>query len=118
MKESRFPSGHYYSPVPDTDELMPSKWENVFQGIVDLDVENKLTLLTTLTSKSQDLSNLPGKSDTGFFWVNPMLPPGDALIYYGMVRHLKPGNIIEIASGYSSLLTQKVLNKNKFGHLS
>lgn len=118
MKESRFPLGHYYSPVPNTDKLEPSKWEGIFQGIVDLDIENQLTLLTTLTSKSQELSNLPGKSDNGFHWDNPMFPPGDALIYYGLARHLKPETIIEIGSGYSSLIVQKALEKNQSGHLS
>ncbi len=118
MKESRFPSGHYYSPIPDTDKLDPPKWENAFLNNVDLEVENQIRFLTILTSTANELSNLPRKSDEGFHWDNPMFPPGDSLIYYAMVRYLKPESIIEIGSGYSSLLAQQALKKNRSGHLS
>lgn len=40
----------------------------------------------------------------GFYWDNPMLPPLDAVIYYGLIRALKPSRIIEIGSGYSTML--------------
>ena len=46
-----------------------------------------------------------------------MFPPIDALLYYAMIRSMRPKKIIEIGSGYSTLIAAKAALKNDFTKL-
>jgi len=48
-----------------------------------------------------------------FYYGNPSLGPGDAEYLYCMIRHFKPGRIIEIGSGYSTLMAKEAIENNK-----
>lgn len=48
-----------------------------------------------------------------FFINNPNFGSGDSELYYLMIRNLKPKKIIEIGSGYSTLICLKAAEKNK-----
>ena len=48
-----------------------------------------------------------------FYFNNPAFSDGDADIYYLMIRNLKPKRIIEIGSGFSTLMAVEAIQKNK-----
>ena len=52
-----------------------------------------------------------------FFWKNPQFSYSDAMAYYCFVRKLKPKTIIEIGSGFSSLIAIEALKRNEYGKL-
>src|SRR4051812_48273216 len=40
----------------------------------------------------------------GFFWGNPMFTACDAMAYYCMIRQARPRVVVEVGSGFSSLV--------------
>ncbi|NQV00369.1 MAG: class I SAM-dependent methyltransferase [Parcubacteria group bacterium] len=52
-----------------------------------------------------------------FFWKNPAFSFSDAMSYYCMIRYIKPKNILEIGSGFSTLVADQALKKNGNGNL-
>ena len=63
---------------------------------------------------ANELSNL-SVNNTGsgeFFLNNGNFEAGDAEFLYQFIRHLKPKKIIEIGSGYSTLIASKAIRKN------
>ena len=54
---------------------------------------------------------------TRFFWKNPAFSFSDAMSYYCVIRHLKPDSILEIGSGYSTIVADQALKKNGQGKL-
>lgn len=56
-------------------------------------------------------------SPKSFFWKNPAFSYSDAMAYYCIIRHFKPNQILEIGSGYSTLVASQALQKNGNGNL-
>jgi len=53
----------------------------------------------------------------GFFWNNTQFTNSDAVAYYCMLRHIKPARVVEIGSGFSTLVADAALRKNGFGEI-
>jgi hypothetical protein len=53
----------------------------------------------------------------GFFWGNPAFSAVDAMAYYCMLRHVKPERVIEIGSGFSTLVALAALERNGKGRV-
>jgi Methyltransferase domain len=47
-----------------------------------------------------------------FVWENGAFPRGDAVAYYGLVRHLRPRRVVEVGAGWSSLVLRRALAAN------
>jgi len=109
---------HFYQPIPDTRSLSEALWEQPSQlaGIA-MNESTQLELLTKHFPKFRDeYEQLPTKSvaKENRFYVNNTLFGGvDALVAYCMVRHFKPGLIIEVGSGFSSLVLAEATEKKK-----
>jgi Methyltransferase domain len=54
----------------------------------------------------------------GYFWRNPAFSYSDAMAYYCVLRYLKPGHVLEVGSGFSTLVALRALEKNERGKLS
>ena len=103
---------HFYQPIPDTQSLPDALWNtrSELQGI-DMNDCFQLDLLRKQFPKFRDeYDNLPTEP-----------PPGerrpfrgvDALVGYCMVRYFQPQLIIEVGSGFSSLVLGQAAAKNK-----
>ena len=103
---------HFHQPIPDTQELAETLWKQP-SNLVGIDMNDaiQLNLLRNhLTNFRDEYNNLR---------VEP--PPGqkrpfhgvDALVAYCMVRHFQPRLIIEVGSGFSSLVLGQAAAKNK-----
>lgn len=53
----------------------------------------------------------------GFFWRNPAFSFADAMAYWCTIRARKPNKVIEIGSGFSSLIAADALKANGHGEL-
>lgn len=72
---------------------------------LDFHIADQLASLRAL-SYQEELAFLQGVN-------NPNFGPGDADLYYLVIRNLKPARVIEIGSGYSSLIALQALHRNK-----
>jgi Methyltransferase domain len=103
---------HFYEPIPDTQSLPETVWSQPSElpGIKMNESIQRELLRSHFTKYREEYNNLP---------VEP--PPGqkrpfrgvDALIAYCMVRHFQPQLIIEVGSGWSSLVLGEAAAKNK-----
>jgi hypothetical protein len=103
---------HFYEPIPDTQSLPETLWSQPSELVgIDMNDSIQLELLQNHFSKFRDeYENLP---------VEP--PPGqkrpfrgvDALVAYCMICHFQPELIVEVGSGWSSLVLGQVAAKNK-----
>ena len=108
---------HYYSPVPDLNNLPPGALEAKFplHGI-DMRDDAELALLEALKGYAAEYDafakRTKPRTDGKWFLGGPFARP-DADTAYAMVRHLKPKRIIEIGSGHSTLAMSEACLKNK-----
>jgi len=54
---------------------------------------------------------------TEYFWGNSQFSHGDAMAYYCLVRWLRPRRIVEIGSGFSTLVADAAIRKNGCGEI-
>ena len=81
---------------------------------INFDEKKQFAFLKNLNFKSEIISIPYSKtSKREFFINNGAFCEGDAEYWYQIIRYLKPKNIIEIGSGFSTLMAIKAINKNK-----
>ena len=108
---------HYYEP-----QLIYSKdfdAKKIRKLAIDFHLDRQLAGLQQL-KYTEELDQLVkegvGTGDS-FYINNPSFGPGDSELYYLLVRNNKPKRIIEIGSGYSTLICLEAIQKNKLeGH--
>jgi hypothetical protein len=108
---------HFYQPIPDTRTLPESLWSQPRELVgIDMNDDVQLDLLRTCFPKFRDEyeqfpvaePERPGQ----FYFDNGRFGGTDALVAYCVVRHFKPRTIIEVGSGYSSLISGQAAAKN------
>jgi Methyltransferase domain len=108
---------HFYQPIPDTQSLPEALWNRASQlAGIDLNDSVQLDLLTKHFPKFRDeyeqLQTMPTEEPGHFYLNNHLFDGTDALVAYCMVRHFQPQLIIEVGSGFSSLLLGQAAAKN------
>ena len=116
-----FPIGHFYSPIADPADLRAREsriWAatDTMPGI-DLKLEAQLALLKELDPITAEIDwPVEQPADpTRYFYGNDQYPVLDAEFLYAALRHFRPKAMIEVGSGFSSLITAEV-NRRYFGH--
>ncbi len=106
----------FYSPLPDPEGLPDSTWDrpNALAGI-ELDPAAQIrfaesTLAPYIAEFARDL--MPDGRIGRFEADNAYYASGDADLLYAMTRHLKPRRIIELGSGYSTLVLAHGIRRN------
>lgn len=114
---------HYYSPIPSATEIARVDFNKKYSSIPNLEMnmnqfKSYLLKLTPFFSELSNSFELNGNDpEVGYFWKNSAFCPLDACIYYSMIRYLKPNRVIEIGSGFSTLIAARALEANKSGKL-
>jgi len=109
-----FADGHFYSPIINTVELEEAEariWSDSNEILgVDFNDPNHHILLSEVFPKYLEDYDYSWDSvdETTFYVNNGQFGWCDSRILFSMLRHLKPKRIIEIGSGYTSLLTADV----------
>lgn len=105
------PPGHFYSPVPSLEEIQRDE-SKIFGSIprnipgLDLHESEQLKLLDDFVHYYESIPFQPQKVEgLRYYFENPAYSYSDAIFLHCMIRHLKPGRIIEVGSGFSSCVT-------------
>ena len=113
---------NFYSAIPSAGEVR-SSFEYGADEIpwLDCDFIDQATMGSYLQTllPCTDQFNPPDEGDlhrpAGFFWNNPAFSFTDAMAYYAMVRHLRPNRIVEVGSGFSTLVASRAIADNGGG---
>jgi predicted O-methyltransferase YrrM len=101
---------HYYEPMFHPRHLrQPLDAERSLPG-VDFNEREQLDLLARF-KYAAELERLPQPG--GFRYDNPNFGPGDAEFLYSAVRHFKPARILEVGSGFSTLVAAAAVAANR-----
>ncbi len=109
---------HFYQPIPDTRSLPDTLWDQPSKLVgIDMNDATQLDLLRNQFPKFRhEYDRFPAQptGEPGRFYFNNGLFDGtDALVAYCMIRHFQPRLIIEVGSGFSSLVAAEAIAKNK-----
>lgn len=110
-----FPGGHFYSPIVDPRDMQSRekdiwKTDDAMPG-VNWPVQSQLELLTDVFAKYAGTIDYPVEKNpdsVGYYYQNDQFPVLDAEVLYCMLSHYRPQKMIEIGSGFSSLITADV----------
>jgi methyltransferase family protein len=110
---------HFYSPIPDTSTLHEELFraESEMAG-VDMREAEQIALINEMASEFRsEYEQFPRSAETagpdGFYLNNLFFESVDAESLYAYLRHFKPRRIIEIGSGYSTLVTVRAAERNR-----
>jgi predicted O-methyltransferase YrrM len=104
---------HYYEPYVDERSLhAPLDTPRSLPGI-DWNVDGQLAVLRQLRYRSE-LEHLEDDPSVphGYRLQNPAFQHGDSEILYSLIRSRKPRRVVEIGSGFSTLVAAKALDRN------
>ena len=103
---------HFYEPIPDTQSLPETLWSQPSELVgIDMNDSMQLDLLRNHFSKFRgEYETIPAEPPPGQLWP---FHGTDVLVAYCMVRHFQPRRIIEVGSGFSSLVLGQAAAKNK-----
>ncbi len=108
---------HYYEPQFTFPKSFNASSKRALH--IDFRIEHQLRDLASLRYVDE-LNNLPKNKpkdqdpdSPSFYMDNGAFGAGDADMYYLMIRNRKPRRIIEIGSGFSTLLALEAVRKNK-----
>jgi hypothetical protein len=112
----------FYSNIPSISEIQNSyEYEDATAPYLDTNIFDKKFLrdeLSSLIDYSKDFTpetDGDEKNCNQFFWENSQFSYSDAMSYHAYIRRIKPKTIIEIGSGFSSLIALNALKKNGMG---
>jgi hypothetical protein len=118
-----FPIGHFYSPVADPSDIREREeriWtrSDTMPGI-ELRVDAQLSLLQKLKQHISSIEYPLDQPDdcTTYFYRNDQYPMLDAEFLYAALCHFRPRTMIEVGSGFSSLVTANVNRRVLDGNL-
>jgi hypothetical protein len=106
----------YYSPIPDIDEIPPGVWqEPAPMPAVEFDIDAQLSFvereigpfLTELNAPAL----APGTAE-GYYSRNEFFNALDAEVLHAIVRTVRPARVLEVGSGYSTLVIAGAARRN------
>lgn len=117
----RHPPGHFYSPIPDPEQVRARR-ETIFDRTkttlpgIDLNLAGQERLVQVLHRYYGDLpfGDEP-QNGLRYGYVNEQFSYADAVCLYGLMRHIAPRRIIEVGSGHSSALMLDVNERHFAG---
>ena len=119
LNDCGYTPGHYYSPIPDLNDINNRKAEifkktNIDVKGIDLRKEEQFALLQEFSKYYKELpydffavirGDTNHGSDKTRYQVNGIwYKYSDAVMLYSIMRHFKPKKIVEAGSGYSSAI--------------
>jgi len=111
-QQQQFPPGHYYSPIPDPTDVVGLSVRTGRRSVteiagIDLRWEHQESILKKVASFYSEMPFGDSKDEPRYcryYFENGYYSFGDGIILHGLLRHLRPNQIIEVGSGFSSCL--------------
>ena len=117
---------NFYSEIPSLAEVENAfeysrgpkeEWFN--QGHFDnIAIGQYLGMLQQYSQEFDPPLEADPSDPTCFYWKNPAFTFTDAMMYYCVLRHLKPEHVLEIGCGYSTLVADMALQRNGHGSMT
>lgn len=109
---------NYYSPIPDTRNLTPGILErrSALAGIGMREREQLALLERFAGSFRVEYESFPTSRPAEpqqYYYANDTFKAVDGAILYSIIRSFKPARVIEIGSGFSTLLMAQALARNR-----
>lgn len=115
---------NFYSNTPSIAEILSSyEYREVAPPYLDGDIFKQAELLkelSCLVEFSEDFDPAEDGNEENcreFFWKNSQFSYSDGMSYYAYLRRLKPKTVVEIGSGFSSLIAVQAMLKNRSGEI-
>ena len=106
---------HFYEPIPDTRSIPEKFWKPSEMVGIDLQPDFQVQLLNRFRRFKEEYD---GMAREVFTANNRTFGRVDGEILYCMVREFKPKRIIEIGSGYSTVIAARAIAKNQSGSIT
>lgn len=109
----------YYSGLNDLSFLAENRdlWhDRPFPAAIEWDLDGQLDSVRRLSPYIAELADVPQEAPGGpprYHWKNDFWGDTDAVVHYGLLRERKPRRIVEVGSGWSSLLMAQALARNE-----
>jgi len=108
---------HYYEPVPDTRRLTDELWKEPSDCVgIDFREDEQLRLLNDFEAKYKtEYESFPmdePDDSARYYFKNGGYGSVDAEVLYCMVRDRKPGKVVEVGSGSTTLLIAQAMRAN------
>jgi len=109
---------HFYQPVPTLRELKDGPWKKPQPAVkgIEFNEQYQITFLNTVCAQFKHEYDAFGlrspAGDLPYFACNGSFGEIDGDVLYCMIRHFKPARVIEVGSGWSTLLSAYALKKN------
>jgi len=112
-----FPIRNHYSepfPILDAKFLKHDLKKDRFLPGIDFNIEEQRSIIRKFNF-NEELLGIPihRSNNLQFFYHNGLFVAGDAEYLYNIIRLYKPRKIIEIGSGYSTMMAIKAIEQNK-----
>ena len=109
---------HFYQPIPNTQSLSETLWSRPSELTgIDMNDAVQLDLLRNQFPKFRgEYDQFPAEATSEpirFSLNNGLFDGTDALVAYCMIRHFQPRLIIEVGSGFSSLVAVEAIAKSE-----
>lgn len=108
---------HYYSPIPETSQYpngggLPILFDKNFG--VDIPPKSQDEFFEKILSFSDELHEVPFETNDSksMRWNNGMFGVLDTCVYYAMIREYQPSRVLEIGSGFSTLVAVTAAARN------
>lgn len=111
---------NFYSDVPLVDDILNSfEYQKINEEVYNsriFDKGNVQDFIKNILSYADEFNPQVDKgNENSFYWKNPAFSYADAMAYYCIIRHYKPNKILEIGSGFSTIVANEALLKNNNG---
>jgi hypothetical protein len=107
----------YYSPIPEVGQLTVATWEQPSElAGINFDLEDQLVFLEGApAAPMQEFrpSHARPAERQRYFLDNGSYGPVDADVLYGIVRATRPAKIVELGSGYTTLVLAEACVRNR-----
>src|SRR5215212_4446553 len=102
---SHLPRGHFYSPLPATDTVVPARSPQAPFPDLDLNEPGQKQFLDLMIAALPEVHwpKAPA-ADHRFYFDNGYFQWADAMALFTMLRKVEPKRVIEVGSGFSSAL--------------
>lgn len=108
---------HFYEPIPDTRKLKENLWAKPSEVIgLDMNLSQQYAVLEKVLPRYIDECKFSEKEAPlpyEFHFGNGFFEAVDAEILHCLVRYFKPRRVIEIGSGYSTLISARAAVMNQ-----
>ncbi len=107
---------NYYSPIPDLDEIPPRVWSDPDEmSGVAWDLDGQLSFLEHELGPWLSELGGPGsapRTREGYFPQNEFFNVLDAEVLHAVLRRLRPSRVLELGSGFSTLVIAGATDRN------